>query len=333
MTPAVWVCSLVFAFQPPVLPQPPIETPQTTTQLQTAPGGLPPTINRSGPPTTNFSTGVFPFGATTATIDARGEVSVDLLVTETVMQTATRTVPIQGPDGTTQYKTEQYVVPATVFKIVKRALPTGVKLYRKGREISAEEKTALKQPTPIFIAMLGVSNAAPSQGYEKVVGDALVAFIPPQGFGTPATGAPVGATTPVPAPPKANGDVTSIEKEVVEKANQARAAAGLPALKIDPTLMKAARQHSANMAKGGKLDHRLDGKGPSERLADLGVRPTFTGENCAQGQHSASEAFDSWMNSPEHRGNMLNPSYTHIGVGKADGGDGPYWTQVFARMD
>lgn len=329
MSRAAWTFSLALCLQPPTPPQPPIAVPTATGLAPSAPAASQWNVQ----PAANFSTGVFPFGATVATVDDRGEVSIDVVATETIIQTETKTVPIQAADGTVQYRTEQITKPVTLFKRIKRRLPYGVKLYRKGRELSAPEKAALKQPTPIFIAMLEVPHAAPSQGYENVVGDSLVAFIPPQVLGTPATGAPPAAVMPAPAPPKTEGDVSSVEKEVVDKANQARAAAGLPALKIDPTLMKAARQHSAKMAKVGKLDHVLDGKGPSERLADLGMRPTFTGENCAQGQQSAAEAVESWMGSQGHRANILNPSFTHIGVGKADGGDGTYWTQVFARME
>jgi uncharacterized protein YkwD len=135
-----------------------------------------------------------------------------------------------------------------------------------------------------------------------------------------------------PAPPTV-GDVSPLEKDVIAKVNEARATAGLPPFQINATLMKAARQHSANMARQGKLEHVLDGKGPHERIAELGLQAGFTGENCAQGQNTAAEAMESWMSSPGHRGNILNPTFTHIGVGKVDGPDGPYWTQVFARID
>jgi uncharacterized protein YkwD len=37
-----------------------------------------------------------------------------------------------------------------------------------------------------------------------------------------------------------------------------------------------------------------------------------------------------WMNSPGHRANILNCSYTKLGVGVADGTGGPWWTQDFA---
>lgn len=38
---------------------------------------------------------------------------------------------------------------------------------------------------------------------------------------------------------------------------------------------------------------------------------------------------EEWMKSPGHRANLLNPAYTHIGVGVAHGSNGWYLTQNF----
>ncbi|NJR62658.1 MAG: hypothetical protein HC769_29995, partial [Cyanobacteria bacterium CRU_2_1] len=50
-------------------------------------------------------------------------------------------------------------------------------------------------------------------------------------------------------------------------------------------------------------------------------------ENVAQGQKTPSEVVRSWMKSPGHRQNILNPNFTEIGVGYSQN----YWTQVFAK--
>jgi len=50
------------------------------------------------------------------------------------------------------------------------------------------------------------------------------------------------------------------------------------------------------------------------------------GENVAQGQTSADQVFNSWMNSPGHKKNILNRSFTEYGGGRAQ----LFWTQVFA---
>ena len=50
-------------------------------------------------------------------------------------------------------------------------------------------------------------------------------------------------------------------------------------------------------------------------------------ENIAMGQRTAAEVVEGWMNSPGHKANIMNASYTHIGVGLSD--SGYYWTQQF----
>lgn len=323
----VMTCTLAAFLQPPGQQQP------TTVPDRVEPNRVQPLSPRNGAETDSrnspFSAGVFPLGATMVSADQNGELWIETISSETTPRTATRTVQVQGPDGQPQNRTEQYTVTTTVFKVTRRMLPPGTKIYRNGREISVEEKKSIRERTPLFVTQLGSANTPPGQGYEAVFGSALVAFVPSGGMATPAgrqamrapqSGGPIGEPSPT-------------EKEVVDKVNEARKAAGLPPLKIDATLMKAARQHSDNMAKIDRLEHVLDGKGPAERLSDLGMQPSFTGENVAQGQRSAAEAMETWMSSSGHRGNILNANYTHLGVAKADSPNGPYWTQVFARID
>ena len=121
-------------------------------------------------------------------------------------------------------------------------------------------------------------------------------------------------------------DLSADERELLALMNQQRAAAGLSPLRAEPKLMRAARAHSANMARQGQLNHTLDGKGPGARLAEVGYSGFGWGENVAAGQRTPAEAMASWMGSPGHRGNILNGTYTEVGLGVA----GAYWTQVFA---
>ncbi len=122
------------------------------------------------------------------------------------------------------------------------------------------------------------------------------------------------------------------EQEVVDLTNQERKKAGLPPLQVNAKLSRAAREHSANMGRLDRLDHVLEGKGPGERLADVGYTSFGWGENCAVGQRTPEDALASWMQSPGHRGNILNNTYTEIGVGiAANERGGLYYTQVFGR--
>jgi uncharacterized protein YkwD len=125
--------------------------------------------------------------------------------------------------------------------------------------------------------------------------------------------------------------LSSDEQTLLELTNKERVKEGLRPLRACARLFEAARKHSANMARQQRLDHTLDGKGPGERLRDLGYRSFGLGENCAGGQRTPAEAISNWLGSPGHRRNMLNATYVEVGLGIATGENGVrYWTQVFA---
>jgi uncharacterized protein YkwD len=111
--------------------------------------------------------------------------------------------------------------------------------------------------------------------------------------------------------------------------NQQRAANGCGALTVDARLTAAAQKHSADMSAGGYFDHdSQDGRTFDQRIRAEGY-PSPGAENIAQGQRSAQEVMDDWMNSPGHRRNILDCSLRTIGVGWASNGN--YWTQDFGR--
>lgn len=175
----------------------------------------------------------------------------------------------------------------------------------------------------------------------------LVTPIPPPQPATPAPGGKVVPTpippgsgkevppplpTAPPAKPKGEFDPSATEQDIIDRANAERKKAGAPPLAASPLLIKAARQHSANMVEQGKLEHTLDNKGVAERLNDIGYVWSRCGENIAWGQHTPTEAIESWMDSPGHRDNMLGTDNTQIGVAVATAKDGSkYWTMVLAK--
>lgn len=134
---------------------------------------------------------------------------------------------------------------------------------------------------------------------------------------------PTTTAKPVPAP--AAGPAA----QVVELTNQERARNGCAALRIDARITAAAQKHSADMSANGYFDHdSQDGRTFDERIRAEGY-PSPGAENIAQGQRSAAEVVEDWMNSPGHRRNILDCSLTTIGVGYAP--TGSYWTQDFGR--
>jgi uncharacterized YkwD family protein/spore coat assembly protein SafA len=125
--------------------------------------------------------------------------------------------------------------------------------------------------------------------------------------------------------------VKNIENEVLSLVNKERAAAGVAPLRLDWELSRVARTKSLDMLKAGYFSHQSPTYGsPFDMMRAYGIKYKTAGENIAAGQRSPSSVMSSWMNSAGHRKNILNPAFTHLGVGYAEGGgQSPYWTQMF----
>ena len=133
---------------------------------------------------------------------------------------------------------------------------------------------------------------------------------------------------------KAELKLTADEEAIIELTNAERHKAenDLKPLKMNPQLMEAARKHAENMAAQDKLDHKLDDKEPVDRTKAAGYKSTFVGENIAWNQKSPKDALKAWMESEDHRENILRPEYTEIGVAVAKNKKGEaYWVQVFGK--
>jgi uncharacterized YkwD family protein len=143
--------------------------------------------------------------------------------------------------------------------------------------------------------------------------------------------APSQPTASVPAPAENQqtvSQVSAFEQKVVELTNQERAKYGVPALKLDVELSKVARTKSSDMKSKGYFAHNSPTYGsPFDMMKQFGITYRSAGENIAMGQRTPEEVVKAWMNSEGHRKNILNSSFTHIGVGYV--GEGNYWTQMF----
>lgn len=131
-------------------------------------------------------------------------------------------------------------------------------------------------------------------------------------------------------PKPAKFEMTKTEKRLLELTNLERKKEDLPPLSAAPLLFKSAREHSANMAKQGKMEHNLDGKTPFQRIKGAGYQYYMAGENIAFGPLDLNLVMNGWMNSEGHRKNILHKAFTEIGLGIVRGSDGAYYyTQVF----
>jgi uncharacterized protein YkwD len=143
---------------------------------------------------------------------------------------------------------------------------------------------------------------------------------------TPVRTTPPATTTAAKATPD---PVAAARAEVLALVNEERATAGCKPLTASTSLDGLAQSFSDEMAARGFFDHTdPDGNDPWDRAKARGIT-NLSAENIAQGQPTAQAVMDAWMNSPDHRRNILDCDYTTLGVGVHFGTGGPWWTQDF----
>lgn len=111
---------------------------------------------------------------------------------------------------------------------------------------------------------------------------------------------------------------------LVSLTNGARAAAGLPGLRVSTDLAAAAQRQAAHMAATQVLAHTVNLPGAVCCWQALG-------ENVGEGA-SAAVIHAAFMASPEHRANILGTSYTQVGIGVVVDAHGTMWvSEIFRR--
>ncbi len=118
------------------------------------------------------------------------------------------------------------------------------------------------------------------------------------------------------APAKVATEMHPVESAILEHTNHQRSRRGLLPLRLDLGLQRSARRHAAWMSRSRNLQHTT----------------AMVAENIAMGQQTSTEAVQSWMNSPGHRANMLNASYSRVGAAAYTASNGQtYWCIQFLR--
>jgi uncharacterized protein YkwD len=131
----------------------------------------------------------------------------------------------------------------------------------------------------------------------------LIGFLVAFGILAPAAGA------------QARG-LTSSEASLLNTMNAARKSNGLPALRVDFHLVRAARGHSADMMRRQYFAH---GSVAGRALA-TGARGPVFGEDLAWATGiTAQWVVDHWLASPAHRAVLLRPGFRRVGIGYAFG--------------
>jgi hypothetical protein len=103
-------------------------------------------------------------------------------------------------------------------------------------------------------------------------------------------------------------------EQLLAMANQSRSQAGARPLHMDAALNTAALAHCQRMAAEHAIAHRYPNEAAlDERTAAAGAHFSLIEENVAEGP-TASVIHTSWMHSPGHRQNLLNPAVDHVGI-------------------
>lgn len=102
--------------------------------------------------------------------------------------------------------------------------------------------------------------------------------------------------------------------------NNERLALNLRTLVKDDLLEQAAKMKAEDMAEKSYFAHTSpEGKTPWDWLDAVGYEYSYAGENLAVNFVDSEDVMRAWMKSQSHRDNILNGSFTEIGIGTANG--------------
>ena len=121
--------------------------------------------------------------------------------------------------------------------------------------------------------------------------------------------------------------VSTTENELIRLVNNERTKAGVAPLEMDLSLMQSCKIRAEEIT----IQFSHERPNGVSCFSVIAFESKASGENIARGQADASSVMASWMNSEGHRKNILNPNFTHIGVGYTLNNNTTYWVQLFVK--
>lgn len=231
------------------------------------------------------------------------------------------------------------LVPSTAFGAVKQSGNDGCyeneiiikTMIKSGNFVGFKDLNGLLRKTSLKSRSVAATKPSPAPAPVKPVTPTV-----PVKPTAPVT--PVKPIAPVaPAVPntslESNNAVGGYEAQVASLVNKERAAQGLPALKFNSALSKVAATKAADMRDKNYFSHTSPTYGsPFDMMKTFGIKYSTAGENIAKGYRTPDAVMKGWMNSQGHKDNILNSSFTEIGVGYVTDSTGAgYWVQMFIR--
>jgi len=122
---------------------------------------------------------------------------------------------------------------------------------------------------------------------------------------------------------------TAAEASAAELISHFRHEHGEGSVTIDPTLNRIALEQARTMAAKNTLDHSVLGSFSARIAPSLAGRAA---ENIAYGYDTFPKTLEQWINSSEHRKNLLLHNATRIGIASAKDASGKrtYWSMEIA---
>lgn len=211
---------------------------------------------------------------------------------------------------------------------ISNQLTQMVKQTAKAKQPPAQQTAKTAQTKQKPAAAAAKQEAVKAKPAATAATPATATAKPAATAATPAT-----ATAKPAAAAPASANIGAYEQQVADLVNKERAAAGLPALKVNTQLAGVAEKKAEDLRDKNYFDHNSPTYGsPFDMMKQFGIKYSTAGENIAKGQKTPSDVMNGWMNSPGHKANIMNANYTEIGVGYVtDSNGGTYWVQMFIR--
>lgn len=126
---------------------------------------------------------------------------------------------------------------------------------------------------------------------------------------------------------------TPQEQQIFNLTNQDRQQHGLPALRWNEALARAAQSHADRMVQERNLSHQYPGEPDlMTRAANAGAHFQAVAENIATGP-DPDAIENEWMHSPSHRANILDPRMNALGVAVVSRSGTLYAVEDFAESN
>ena len=124
-----------------------------------------------------------------------------------------------------------------------------------------------------------------------------------------------------------------LEEQVFVEINKIRQENNLSELVYDEDLSKLAREKSVDLASCNEFSHTSKTYGSTRDLLLKYPHLWISGgENISKGGENSKDIVDAFLNSPDHKKNILNPDFNKSGIGCFVSQDGTiYLTELFVQ--